>query len=100
VILQRETGGNLTEILERAAAIIRDRFRILGDIRTMTAQARFSGLILAVLPIIMAAVVYVIAPGYLKGLVEDPVGPAVIFAAVALQIIGFLIIRKIVNIRV
>jgi tight adherence protein B len=100
VILQRETGGNLTEILERAAAIIRDRFRILGDVRTLTAQARLSGLILTVLPIALAAVVYVIAPGYLKGLVADPVGPAVIVAAVTLQIIGFLIIRRIVNIRV
>ena len=100
VILQRETGGNLTEILERAAAIIRDRFRILGDIRTLTAQARLSGLILTVLPIVMAAIVYVIAPEYLKGLVGDPIGRALIVAAVSLQIIGFLIIRRIVNIRV
>lgn len=100
VILQRETGGNLTEILERAAAIIRDRFRILGDIRTLTAQARLSGLILAVLPIVMAAAVYVLAPGYLKGLAVDPIGRALIVAAVSLQVIGFLIIRRIVNIRV
>lgn len=100
VILQRETGGNLTEILERAAAIIRDRFRILGDIRTLTAQARLSGLVLAVLPIVMAGIVFVLAPGYLKGLAADPIGRALIVAAVALQVIGFLIIRRIVNIRV
>jgi tight adherence protein B len=100
VILQRETGGNLTEILERAAAIIRDRFRILGDIRTLTAQARLSGLVLAVLPIVMAGIVFVLAPEYLKGLAADPVGRALIVAAVALQVIGFLIIRRIVNIRV
>lgn len=100
VILQRETGGNLTEILERAAAIIRDRFRILGDVRTLTAQARLSGLILTVLPIVLAAAVYVIAPGYLKGLVADPIGPAVIITAITLQVIGFLIIRRIVNIKV
>jgi tight adherence protein B len=100
VILQRETGGNLAEILERAAAIIRDRFRILGDIRTLTAQARLSGLILTVLPIVMAVVAYIVAPQYLRGLVQDPIGHALIFIAVALQVIGFLIIRRIVSIKV
>jgi tight adherence protein B len=100
VILQRETGGNLAEVLERAAAIIRDRFRILGDIRTLTAQARLSGLVLTVLPIVMAVIAYIVAPQYLRGLVQDPIGHALIFIAVALQVIGFLIIRRIVSIRV
>jgi tight adherence protein B len=100
VILQRETGGNLAEILERAAAIIRDRFRILGDIRTLTAQARLSGFILTVLPIVMAALIYFIAPEYLKGLVVDSVGRILIVAAVSLQVIGFLVIRRIINIKV
>jgi tight adherence protein B len=100
VILQRETGGNLAEILERAAEIIRDRFRILGDIRTLTAQARLSGFILTVLPIVMACLIYFLAPGYLKGLVVDPVGRVLIVAAVSLQVIGFLIIRRIINIKV
>jgi len=100
VILQRETGGNLAEILERTAVIIRDRFRILGDIRTLTAQARLSGFILTVLPIVMAAVIYVVAPEYLKGLVVDQVGRILIAAAVALQVIGFLVIRRIIDIKV
>jgi tight adherence protein B len=100
VILQRETGGNLAEVLERAAAIIRDRFRILGDIRTLTAQARLSGFILTVLPLVMAALIYFIAPEYLKGLVVDPVGRILIVAAVSLQVIGFLVIRRIINIKV
>ena len=100
VILQRETGGNLAEILERAAAIIRDRFRILGDIRTLTAQARLSGFILTVLPIVMAALIYFVAPEYLKGLVVDPIGRVLIVAAVSLQVIGFLVIRRIINIKV
>ncbi len=100
VILQRETGGNLAEILERTAEIIRDRFRILGDIRTLTAQARLSGFILTVLPIVMAGLIYFLAPGYLKGLVVDPVGRVLIVAAVSLQVIGFLIIRRIINIKV
>jgi tight adherence protein B len=100
VILQRETGGNLTEILERAAEIIRDRFRILGDIRTLTAQARLSGLILTVLPVVLAAFVYTVAPSYLKGLWADPIGRILIAIAVGLQIIGYLIIRRIVSIKV
>jgi len=100
VIIQRETGGNLAEILERTASIIRDRFRILGDIRTLTAQARLSGFILTVLPIVMAAVIYVVAPEYLKGLVADQIGRVLIVAAVALQVIGFLVIRRIIDIKV
>ncbi|UCH84483.1 MAG: type II secretion system F family protein [Candidatus Latescibacterota bacterium] len=100
VILQRETGGNLAEILERAAAIIRDRFRILGDVRTLTAQARMSGFILFVLPLVMAGIIMVVAPEYLRGLVADPIGKYLIGMAVALQISGFFIMRRIVNIKV
>jgi tight adherence protein B len=100
VILQRETGGNLSEILEGTAAVIRDRFRILGDVRSMTAQARLSGLILALLPLAMAVFIMVVAPDYLKGLVADPIGKNLIIMAVVLQVVGFLIMRRIVNIRV
>jgi tight adherence protein B len=100
VILQRETGGNLAEILEQAAHVIRDRFRILGDVRTMTAQARLSGFVLFVLPIVMAGIIMVVAPEYLKGLVADPVGKYLIIMAVVLQITGFFIMRRIVNIKV
>ncbi|UCG51307.1 MAG: type II secretion system F family protein [Candidatus Latescibacterota bacterium] len=100
VILQRETGGNLAEVLERTAAVIRDRFRILGDVRTMTAQARLSGFILFILPIVMAGVIMVIAPEYLKSLVADPIGKYLIIVAVMLQVIGFFIMRRIVNIKV
>ena len=100
IVLQRDTGGNLAEILEGTAEIIRDRFRILGDVRTMTAQARLSGMILAFLPIVMAVALTIIAPGYFGILLHDPVGPYLIVFAVALQIIGFFIIRKIVAIKV
>jgi tight adherence protein B len=100
VILQRETGGNLAEILEGTAAVIRDRFRILGDVRSMTAQARLSGFILVVLPVALAMIVMGIAPDYLKGLVADPIGRYLIVTAVLLQITGYLIMRRIVNIKV
>lgn len=99
-ILQRETGGNLVEILEGTAAVIRDRFRILGDVRTLTAQAKLSGLVLMVLPIVMAAVILVVAPGYLTSLAADPVGQYLIILAVLLQITGFFIMRRIIDIKV
>ena len=100
VLLQRDMGGNLAEILEGTAAVIRDRFRILGDVRTITAQARLSGVILSLLPIAMAVVITIIAPEYLRILIEDPIGPYMIGAAVFLQVVGYFSIRRIINIRV
>src|SRR5262245_52330640 len=100
VILQRETGGNLSEILEGTAHIIRERFRILGEVRALTAQQRFSGTVLSILPLAMAGLVSVMAPEYMKTLVTDPAGPYLIIGALTLQIVGYLIIRKIVSIKV
>jgi tight adherence protein B len=100
VILQRETGGNLVEILENAAHIIRERFRILGEVRAMTAQQRFSGLVLTLLPVGLAAFFMVAAPDYMRTLVTDPWGKYLIVGALSLQLIGYLVIRKIVAIKV
>jgi tight adherence protein B len=93
-------GGNLAEILERTAAVIRDRFRILGDVRSLTAHGRLSGFILALLPLGMAGVIMVVAPEYLKGLMADPLGRHLIVAAIVLQVVGLLIMRRIINIKV
>jgi len=100
VILQRETGGNLTEILEQTAAIIRDRFRILGEVRALTAQQRFSGVVLSILPLVMGALLLVTAPDYMRVLVHDPWGPYLIIGAMVMQIVGYLAIRWIVAIKV
>ena len=100
LILQRETGGNLAEVLDGTAAVIRDRFRILRDVRTMTAQARLSGGILMLLPLMLAAAIIVLAPDYLRGLAKDPVGKYLIPIAGVLQVTGFLIMRRIVDIKV
>lgn len=100
LILQRETGGNLAEVLDGTAAVIRDRFRILRDVRTMTAQARLSGGILMLLPLALAAAIMVLAPDYLRGLAKDPVGRYLIPTAVVLQVSGFFIMRRIVDIKV
>jgi tight adherence protein B len=100
LILQRETGGNLAEILDGTAAVIRDRFRILRDVRTMTAQARLSGTLLFMLPLALTGVVLTLAPQYLRELAADPIGKYLIPIAVVLQAIGFLIMRRIVDIKV
>jgi tight adherence protein B len=100
VILQRETGGNLAEILEGTAAVIRDRFRILGDVRSLTAHARLSGSVLMLLPLAMAGIILTVAPDYLKGLLDDPAGKFLIGGAIALQVIGLLVMRRIINIKV
>ena len=100
LILQRETGGNLAEILDGTAAVIRDRFRILRDVRTMTAQGRMSGLILTLLPLSLVGIIMVIAPDYLRGLAADPVGRYLILTAALLQVSGFFIMRRIVDIKV
>jgi tight adherence protein B len=100
VLIQKDTGGNLAEILDGAAYVIRDRFRILGDVRTITAQARFSGMVLMILPLVLAAALLIIVPDYLRTLITDPVGPYFIGVAVFLQVVGFFAIRKIVNIKV
>jgi tight adherence protein B len=100
VILHRETGGNLAEILDGAAEVVRDRFRILGDVRSLTAQSRLSGIVLMVLPVAIAGIVMVVAPDYLREMVADPVGRNLAVFAVFLQIIGFISMRRIVNIKV
>jgi tight adherence protein B len=100
VILHRQTGGNLAEILDGAAAVIRERFRILGDVRSLTAQARLSGVILTLLPLVIAGIVMLVAPEYLKGLFADPIGRNLAVAAVGLQVIGFFSMRRIVRIKV
>jgi len=100
VVIQRESGGNLAEIMENIAYIIRERFRILGDVRTLTAHGRFSGIILSLLPVAMGFLIAIIAPDYMLGFLRDPAGQALLVVAFILQIIGFLWIRKVVNIRV
>jgi tight adherence protein B len=100
VVVQRETGGNLAEIMENIAHIIRERFRILGDVRSLTAHGRFSGVILSVLPIAMGFLIALIAPDYMLGFIRDPIGQILLLAALFLQLMGFIWIRRVVNIRV
>jgi tight adherence protein B len=100
VSIYREIGGNLSEILERLAHTIRERIKIRRQVRVYTAQARLSGYILAALPIVVAALAIWKAPDYIGELVAVKVGLWLIGIAVVLMILGFLIIRRIVNIRI
>lgn len=98
--IHREVGGNLAEMLERLANTIRERLRIRRQIKVYTAQGRISGYILAALPIFMAVALSIIAPDYIKELIKEKIGRYAIAIAVTAQIIGFLVIRKLINIRI
>jgi tight adherence protein B len=100
VLLQRETGGNLTEILTSLAALIRTRFRLKGQVKAMSSQGRITALVLTVLPIGLAMALMAIAPEYLRGMARDPVGRYMILGAFLGQIAGYLIMKRIVNIKV
>ncbi len=100
VILQRDTGGNLAEILENTAKLIRDRFRILGDIQTFTAQGRLTGWILMCLPLAIALYTMLLIPGYFDPMYASPGGRMALFVAGSMQLLGMYVIRRIVNIKV
>ena len=100
VILQRDTGGNLAEILESTARLIRERFRVLGDIRTFTAHGRMTGTFLMLLPLGMALFTWSLNPEYFKPMLEADGGRNLLIAAGIMQILGMFAIRRIVNIRV
>jgi tight adherence protein B len=100
VQIHRVVGGNLTEILESIANTIRERVRIKGEIRTLTAQARASGWIISLLPIGLAAVLTVIAPDYFTPMFTQLAGQIMLGVGLLMMGLGILIIRKIVAIRV
>ncbi len=100
VVLQRDTGGNLTEVLENTGKLIRDRFRILGDIMTFTAQGRLTGLILTCLPAGLGMFMALTAPDYFHKMWDHPNGRAILGFALLMQLLGGLAIRKIVDIKV
>jgi tight adherence protein B len=100
ILIQRETGGNLAEILEKVGHTIRDRFRIFEDLKTLTTSSRMSAWILCGLPIFVALAVTVMNPDYMSILWSDPRGHYLIAAAMGLQITGMLVIRKILRIKV
>jgi tight adherence protein B len=100
VLIQREVGGNLAEILDNLAETIRARFYIRRQLRVFTAQGRMSGYALAALPPAVAAITAMIQPDYMGLLVTTAIGKMAVFTALALQVVGVLWIRKIINIDI
>ncbi len=100
VMIQRETGGNLAEILEKVAYTIRERFRIMGDLKTLTTSSRMSAWLLCGLPIFVALVITVMNPEYMSILWKDTRGHYLIAVAMFMQVTGMLIVRKILDIKI
>lgn len=100
VVLQRQTGGDLAEILDKIGYIVRERFKIWGQIQALTGEGRLSGIVLLALPPGLFIVMYNLNPDYCMTLFTDPMGHQMLAGAVVMQIVGALVIRKIVNIKV
>src|ERR1700730_2479091 len=100
VLIQRETGGNLAEILEKVAYTIRERFRIMGDLKTLTTSSRMSAWLLCGLPIFVTFVITAMNPDYMSILWKDQRGHYLIATALLLQVTGMLIVRKILRIKI
>jgi len=100
VILQRETGGNLAELMETLAGLIRERFKFDGKVKTLTAEGRISAVILILLPIGIFGYLWLTNPNFLAPLITEPVGKLMILGAIIMMIIGAFVMKKMVDIKV
>lgn len=100
VLVQRETGGNLAEILGKLSALVRGRFRFQRKVRTLSAEGRMSAWVLALVPFVLFAVISVTTPDYLPVLVYDPTGRQLIGGAFVMMVLGILWIRRLIRIEV
>ncbi len=100
ILIQREVGGNLAEILDNLSSVVRARFTIRRQIRVYTAQGRMTGYLLSALPIIIFSILYMLNPQYMSILFTDPIGKILIIVAITMQLLGFLWIRKIIKIEI
>ena len=100
ILIQREAGGNLSEIMTNVSVLIRQRLKLLGDIRTMSAEGRLSAWILCLLPVAIAGVFFLVSPDYLKQFFDDPAGPLMLGAGAVMMLLGVLWMRQLIRIRV
>jgi tight adherence protein B len=100
VILQRETGGNLAEILEKISYLIRERFKLKGHIQVLAAEGKLSAVILIALPFVIAIALYVLNPGYIKTLFIDPLGKIMTLFALFMMAIGIFVMKRMITIKV
>ncbi|HEX6314959.1 MAG TPA: type II secretion system F family protein [Gemmatimonadaceae bacterium] len=99
ILTQREMGGNLSEVLDKLAAVIRERFKVKRQVRVMSAHGRITGVVLGFLPPAVAAVLFIISPRHMDLLFKDPIGLYMVAGAIVLQVVGVLAIRKIVDVE-
>jgi tight adherence protein B len=99
VLTQRESGGNLAEVLDNLSSVMRDRFKVKRQIRVISAHGRLSGWILSLVPPVLALFLFLMQPDYMRILVDDPLGIRLVMAAVALQVTGTYIISRLVKIE-
>jgi tight adherence protein B len=100
VMLQRETGGNLAEILDNLSYVIRERFKIQRQVRVYTAQGRLTMALLMGMPPIIVTIMLILNPGFIRPLFSDPIGHTLLVAGITLQTIGYFVIRRIIRIQV
>jgi tight adherence protein B len=100
VMLQRETGGNLAEILDNLSYVIRERFKIQRQVRVHTAQGRMTMVLLMAMPPVVVVVLHLFSPEFVRPLFYDPIGHFLVVVSIALQTIGYFVIRKIIRIQV
>lgn len=100
VMIQRETGGNLAEILDNLSYVIRERFKIQRQVRVYTAQGRLTMALLMGMPPIIVTVMMILNPGFIRPLFDDPIGHTLLVAGITLQTVGYFVIRKIIKIQV
>ncbi len=100
VVLQRQTGGDTAEILDKIARLVRQRFQIRAQVKALTGEGRLSGVILLALPVVLAIYMHLRNPAYLAVLFRDPMGQGMLVGAVVLQIIGAFVIKRIVDIKI
>ncbi len=100
VLLQKRTGGNLAEILDKLAYVIRERFKLRGRIRAISAHGKMTGTALTCIPIAVGVIMFYTNPDYIKFFFTDDVGNIMLVAAIVLQLIGYTVIRQIVKIEV
>jgi tight adherence protein B len=100
VLIQRETGGNLSELLDSISTIIRDRIKLLGQVRVLSAEGKMSAWVLGLLPFGAAAMIQLTNPKFLEVLFTDPGGQKMVMAAGALMVLGVFVMRRVIRIRV
>jgi tight adherence protein B len=100
IMIQKESGGNLAEVLDKTSHVIRERFRLKREVKTHTAQGRLTGWILSLLPVALGTALYFVNPGMMSVLWHKPLGIKLIWGAIGMTILGGLVIRNIVNLDI